>query len=102
MRASDSVCRLGGDEFVILLESATTLNGALMVAERAIELLNEPIKVKELVCSIGASIGIAIYPDDSEDADVLLRHADQAMYAAKKKGRNCCTSMVIKSRLLHH
>ena len=60
-----------------------------MVAERVIELLNEPIKVKELVCSIGASIGIAIYPDDSEDADVLLRHADQAMYAAKKKGRNC-------------
>lgn len=89
MRASDSVCRLGGDEFVILLESAATLNGAIMVAERAIELLNEPIKVKELVCSIGASIGIAIYPDDSEDADVLLRHADQAMYAAKKKGRNC-------------
>lgn len=89
MRASDSVCRLGGDEFVILLESAATLNGALMVAERAIELLNEPIKVKKLVCSIGASIGIAIYPDDSEDADVLLRHADQAMYAAKKKGRNC-------------
>ena len=72
-----------------MLESAATLNGALMVAERAIELLNEPIKVKELVCSIGASIGIAIYPDDSEDADVLLRHADQAMYAAKKKGRNC-------------
>ena len=89
MRASDSVCRLGGDEFVILLESAATLNGAIMVAERVIELLNEPIKVKELVCSIGASIGIAIYPDDSEDADVLLRHADQAMYAAKKKGRNC-------------
>lgn len=89
MRASDSVCRLGGDEFVILLESAATLTGAIMVAERAIELLNEPIQIKDLVCSIGASIGIAIFPDDSEDADTLLRHADQAMYAAKKKGRNC-------------
>ncbi len=89
MRASDSVCRLGGDEFVILLESAATINGAIMVAERAIDLLNRPIQVQSLVCSIGASIGIAIYPDDSEDADILLRHADQAMYAAKKKGRNC-------------
>lgn len=89
MRASDSVCRLGGDEFVILLESAATLNGAIMVAERAIDLLNQPIQVQNLVCAIGASIGIAVYPDDSDDADILLRHADQAMYAAKKKGRNC-------------
>lgn len=89
MRASDSVCRLGGDEFVILLESAVTLHGAIMVADRVINLLNEPIQVQELTCFIGASIGIAVYPDDSEDADILLRHADQAMYTAKKKGRNC-------------
>ncbi|NLZ16138.1 MAG: diguanylate cyclase [Desulfobulbaceae bacterium] len=89
MRASDSVCRLGGDEFVVLLESAATLAGAIMVAERIIELLNEPIQIKDLSCSIGASIGIAVFPDDSEDTETLLRHADQAMYAAKKKGRNC-------------
>ena len=89
MRASDSVCRLGGDEFVILLESVAGLHGAIMVAERAIQLLNEPIRLKDLECEIGASIGIADFPGDSDDADDLLRHADQAMYAAKKKGRNC-------------
>ena len=89
MRASDSVCRLGGDEFVILLESAATLHGAIMVAERAIDLLNQPITVNGQTCSIGASIGIAVCPDDSAEADELMRHADQAMYAAKKKGRNC-------------
>ena len=89
MRASDSVCRLGGDEFVILLESAVSLNGAILVAERVIDLLNEPIPVKEHICHVGASIGIAIFPDDSENGDILLRHADQAMYIAKNKGRNC-------------
>ena len=89
MRASDAVCRLGGDEFVILLESVAGLHGAIMVAERAIQLLNEPIRLKELECEIGASIGIADFPGDSDNAEELLRHADQAMYAAKKKGRNC-------------
>lgn len=89
VRTADSVCRLGGDEFVILLESASSLHGAIMVAERAIELLNQPVDVHGLCCSIGASIGIAAYPDNAATADELLRHADQAMYEAKKRGRNC-------------
>lgn len=88
LRASDSVCRLGGDEFVILLESTDSVDGASYVAEKTIEILNEPMVVEGHRCSIGASIGISIYPEDCEDANTMLQHADIAMYEAKKKGRN--------------
>jgi diguanylate cyclase (GGDEF)-like protein/PAS domain S-box-containing protein len=88
LRASDSVCRLGGDEFVILLESTDSIDGAVYVAERTIEVLNEPMEVEGHRCAIGASIGISIFPDDCEDANTMLQHADIAMYEAKKKGRN--------------
>jgi diguanylate cyclase (GGDEF)-like protein len=89
LRASDSVCRLGGDEFVILLESTVTVAGAMNVAQKTIEILNEPIDIDGINCSIGASIGVSIYPVDCQDADTMLQHADIAMYEAKKKGRNC-------------
>ena len=88
LRSSDSVCRLGGDEFVILLESTQAIEGAEFVAQRTIEILNKPIVVDGHECSIGASIGISVYPMDSQDADSMLQHADIAMYEAKKKGRN--------------
>jgi len=88
LRASDSVCRLGGDEFVILLESTQSVEGAEYVAQKTIETLNEPIVVEGHQCSIGASIGISIYPHDCQDANTMLQHADIAMYAAKKLGRN--------------
>jgi diguanylate cyclase (GGDEF)-like protein/PAS domain S-box-containing protein len=88
LRSSDSVCRLGGDEFVILLESTPTVEGAEYVARKTIELLGEPIEADGHDCSIGASIGISVFPLDSQDADTTLRHADIAMYEAKKKGRN--------------
>ncbi|BCO09122.1 hypothetical protein GF1_14980 [Desulfolithobacter dissulfuricans] len=88
LRSSDSVCRLGGDEFVILLESSNSVEGARNVAQKAIDLLSEPIEAGKHVCYIGASIGISIYPLDCEDAETMLRHADIAMYRAKEKGRN--------------
>lgn len=89
LRTSDSVCRLGGDEFVILLESTSTIEGAVMVAQKAIEALNEPIEADDHICYIGASIGISVFPKDCEDSETMLRNADIAMYEAKKKGRNC-------------
>ncbi len=89
LRSSDSVCRLGGDEFVILLESTETAEGASHVAQKAIELLNEPIEVENHICYIGASIGISVFPEDCQNAETMLRHADIAMYQAKKNGRNC-------------
>ncbi len=89
LRASDSVYRLGGDEFVILLESTTSVEGAELVAEKIIKKLNQPIEANEHLCYIGASVGIAVYPDDCDDAHTMLKHADIAMYEAKKQGRNC-------------
>jgi diguanylate cyclase (GGDEF)-like protein/PAS domain S-box-containing protein len=89
LRTSDSVCRLGGDEFVILLESTEALEGATLVAQKVIESLNEPIEAGDHICFIGASIGISVFPHDCQDAETMLRHADIAMYEAKKKGRNC-------------
>ncbi len=89
LRAADFVCRLGGDEFVILLESTDTVEGAMMVAQKTIESLNEPIEAGDYLCHIGASIGISVFPDDCWDAETMLRNADVAMYEAKKKGRNC-------------
>jgi len=88
LRSSDSVCRLGGDEFVILLESTSSVEGAEHVAQKTIEILNEPIEADNHICYIGASIGISVFPHDCEDAETMLRHADIAMYEAKKKGRN--------------
>ncbi|PIE59529.1 MAG: hypothetical protein CSA32_04025 [Desulfobulbus propionicus] len=88
LRSSDSICRFGGDEFVILLESTETVEGAGHVAQKAIELLNQAIEVDNHVCYVGASIGISVCPDDCDDADTMLRHADIAMYEAKKRGRN--------------
>ncbi len=89
LRSSDSICRLGGDEFVILLEGSNSIDGCARVAEKAIDLLNQPIEVDKHVCSIGASIGISIYPDTCKDSETMLRQADIAMYKAKRKGRNC-------------
>jgi diguanylate cyclase (GGDEF)-like protein/PAS domain S-box-containing protein len=89
LRSSDSVCRLGGDEFVILLETANGVEGAEHVARKTIDELNRPIEVSGHVCSIGASVGISVYPDDARDAETMLRHGDIAMYRAKEKGRNC-------------
>jgi len=88
LRASDSVCRLGGDEFVILLESATSVEGAELVAQKAIDSLNRPIEARKHICYVGASIGISVYPQDCRDAETMLRHADIAMYEAKQQGRN--------------
>ncbi len=88
LRSSDSVCRLGGDEFVILLESTKSIQGAEEVARKAIEALNQPIEVDGNNCSVGASIGISVYPHDCNDSETMLKHADIAMYRAKKNGRD--------------
>jgi len=89
LRSSDSMCRIGGDEFVILLESVDSIAGTELVAQKIIYLVNKPIHVKDHICTIGASVGISICPDDSSEAEEMLRHADIAMYKAKEKGRNC-------------
>ncbi|MCW0236512.1 MAG: EAL domain-containing protein [Ferrovibrio sp.] len=86
MRENDTVGRLGGDEFVILLTDLPT-EQASAVAERILQALAVPVTLPGRDLQTGASIGIAIYPDDSDDPSELLRLADMAMYSAKAAGR---------------
>lgn len=88
VRAGDTVSRLGGDEFVLLVSNLDDLHECDHAVGRIIGALTQPFRVSEHAVTISASIGVTLYPHDGSDADTLLRHADQAMYAAKQGGRN--------------
>ncbi len=88
VRAGDTVSRLGGDEFVLLIGSITDIHECDRAASRVLNALAQPFAVNAENVTISASIGVTVYPNDGADADALLRHADQAMYAAKQGGRN--------------
>ncbi len=88
LRVDDTVARIGGDEFVVLLESFTSNNQLGHIAQKIIETIGEPTQLNNNMVSVGASIGIALYPEDSTSSDELLRNADVAMYHAKQLGRN--------------
>ena len=88
VRTDDTVARQGGDEFVILLNGLPNLAECERAAGRLLQAVREPIVVHGHTVQVGASIGIALYPQDGSDAETLLRYADQAMYQAKQGGRN--------------
>lgn len=87
-RKSDTIARWGGDEFVLLLPEIPNAEVAKYVAERILHSFNKPFEFDGLKITITASIGISVFPDDSQDADMLIRNADIAMYKAKDEGRN--------------
>ncbi len=87
-RTSDTVARLGGDEFVILLQDVASEENAAFVAARILEVLEPPFVLGNDTGKVGASIGIALYPHDASDAASLMRQADEAMYQAKREGKN--------------
>jgi len=84
----DTVARLGGDEFVVLLEDIRDANTVRMIGNRLIERLSDPVTVRGKSLVVTASIGISLYPEDAQDSETLLKHADAAMYKAKTLGRN--------------
>jgi diguanylate cyclase (GGDEF)-like protein/PAS domain S-box-containing protein len=88
IRESDTLARPGGDEFTLIMGDLHDPNGVNRVAQSILEVMAQPFKLKKESCYISISIGIAMYPDDAENADELLNKADQAMYAAKKLGRS--------------
>ena len=88
LKVDDTVARLGGDEFVVLLEKYKSDLQLSKIAQRIITIIGQPIHLNDHTVSVGASIGIAIYPDDAGNSDDLLRNADVAMYHAKQLGRN--------------
>lgn len=86
LREGDAVARIGGDEFVVLLQNAGNPIDAENVANDLLESIAAPIAKGSQTLTVGASIGCAIYPRDGMDAASLLRHADAAMYGAKRFG----------------
>ncbi|MEQ1668672.1 MAG: EAL domain-containing protein, partial [Sulfuriferula sp.] len=88
IRGDDTAARLGGDEFVLLLGDIIDANELELTMSRILASLSAPYLIDNKHIVLSASIGYALYPMDHEDADTLLRHADQAMYLAKQHGRN--------------
>lgn len=88
LRDTDSLYRVGGDEFIVLMRVVSNENVPHTVAQRLIDCLAEPFILSDQEACIGATIGISVCPDDSEDRDELIKFADNAMYEAKEGGRN--------------
>ncbi len=88
VRETDTVARLGGDEFVVILTRLKSLQAAELIAENIILALARPFEVEGHPVNSGASVGIAMYPQDGGEAGELLQKADLAMYRAKSSGRN--------------
>jgi diguanylate cyclase (GGDEF)-like protein/PAS domain S-box-containing protein len=88
VRKEDVVARMGGDEFTVLLGEISEVEDVHVVAQQLIEEVNRPVRIGGHICHIGISIGISLFPRCASDADMLLRLADNAMYAAKEAGKN--------------
>jgi diguanylate cyclase (GGDEF)-like protein len=89
LREVDLIARYGGDEFTVTLIDVTETEGVDHVANKIIDTLQQPVELNETQFSIGCSIGISIYPDDSENFEGLIKHADAAMYASKQNKESC-------------
>jgi diguanylate cyclase (GGDEF)-like protein/PAS domain S-box-containing protein len=87
LREVDTIARLGGDEFIVVTDGAITPDDASNIAVRIVDALTAPYHLDGKTVHSGASVGVAMFPDDGEDAGTLMRHADTAMYAAKSQGR---------------
>jgi len=84
VRSTDTVARVGGDEFMVLLEELSGITEACEVRDKIELLFAEPLEIPEATITVGASIGISVYPDDGAEIIDLMHFADQAMYRAKK------------------
>lgn len=85
-RKSDTVARLGGDEFLILVPELSSAEDAAIMAHKIIKALEVPLDILEQNLGIKGSLGIAIFPDDGGDLEMLVKHADVAMYSVKGQG----------------
>jgi diguanylate cyclase (GGDEF)-like protein/PAS domain S-box-containing protein len=88
IRDSDTVARVGGDEFIIVLDNVGTAENAEQVANKIIAALSKPFDINGRHCHVGGSVGISLFPDDSNNPETLVKQADEAMYLAKQSGKN--------------
>ncbi len=86
VRAEDTVARIGGDEFVVLITSVKNQQQVELIAQKILARLEEPIELGDRRLTLSASMGISLFPQDSENEEELIRHADSAMYHAKEEG----------------
>lgn len=98
VREADFLARLGGDEFLMVVGDAQ-VDAMADQAARIIELMSTPFDVDGQTLAVGVSIGISLFPDDGDGADVVLRHADAAMYEAKRKGATPSNSSTPRSSM---
>ena len=88
VRNSDVVARIGGDEFVAHLAGTCSEQNAKLVASKMVKTISTPFELAAGVANVGASVGIALFPDNGDSAETLLKKSDEAMYVAKKTGKN--------------
>lgn len=88
LREDDTLARLGGDEFIVLLPDLTDTDEVSAIARRLLDAVGQPISLSNQQFRVGCSLGISLYPDDANNAQQLMQHADSAMYRAKQEGRN--------------
>ena len=88
VRESDTVARLGGDEFIILLPMIDAEGDAILVANKIVQAIAQPIITAQASLHVSASIGIALYPQHGMDEKLLMLNADMAMYQSKRNGKN--------------
>ncbi len=88
VRKVDTLARFGGDEFTVLLSELNSEEGGFQVAQRIIHSFNQPLTIESKPIKVTASLGLAIFPDDAEGPEDLLKKADLALYTAKEAGRN--------------
>ena len=114
IRASDTVARYAGDEFIIVLRHIVKNDDVMRVAEKIVQVMETPLYLEDATeLQVTASMGLSFFPDDAGDGATLLKHADEAMYAAKHQGRNTFQiyeispeyaqqhGMALKTRLRH-
>ncbi len=93
VRESDTTARIGGDEFTVILSRVNAEDDALSVARKIAEEIARPFVIFDRICSVTASIGIGIFPNDAADAETLMKKADLDMYREKARGKDICMSV---------
>jgi diguanylate cyclase (GGDEF)-like protein len=88
LREGDTLARIGGDEFIAVMVDLENIEDSEPGLKRLLNAASDPVYLSGAVMQVSASIGVSLYPQDHLDADLLMRHADQAMYVAKQAGKN--------------
>ena len=100
LRETDLLARLGGDEFMVIVEDFDDPSVLGRIAQKLLDAIQQPFEIESHDIFVTSSIGIAVYPDDSDDPEELLKHADVAMYRSKELGRN--TYQFLDANLAEH